>query len=165
MATLTLVPGGLSLDDLRRLYRDRPAVTLDPACREAIADEIKLRAERGEEESRPKVTATSREALKAEEASKAEAPAEDAVAEEQDDAGPVDMTKRTFLGRDLMIDRASGRIWRLQLDLGALASSCSDRSALAAFLQRRREPDVGFPSSPFGASAGSPLLARAGGAA
>ena len=50
--------------------------------RAQIADEIKLRAERGEEESRPKVTATSREALKAEEASKAEAPAEDAVAEE-----------------------------------------------------------------------------------
>jgi histidine ammonia-lyase len=38
MATLTLVPGGLSLDDLRRLYRDRPVVTLDAACREAIAD-------------------------------------------------------------------------------------------------------------------------------
>ena len=54
--------------------------------REAIADEIKLRAEQGDEEIRPKVTATSREALKAEataakaaeatEAAKDEAPAE-----------------------------------------------------------------------------------------
>ena len=54
--------------------------------REAIADEIKLRAEQGDEEVRPKVTATSREALKAEataakaaeaaEAAKDEAPAE-----------------------------------------------------------------------------------------
>ncbi|MAC20562.1 MAG: 30S ribosomal protein S6 [Phycisphaerae bacterium] len=63
--------------------------------REALADEIKLRAERGDEEERPKVTAVSRESLKAEEASqRAEeaaeadeaapaAPAEEAAAEEQ----------------------------------------------------------------------------------
>lgn len=68
--------------------------------REALADEIKLRAERGDEESRPKVTATSREALNAEEAAsrskeaadadaadaeegaeKADAPADEAVSE------------------------------------------------------------------------------------
>ena len=50
--------------------------------REALADEIKLRAERGDEESRPKVTATSREALKAEEAASRSKEAADADAEE-----------------------------------------------------------------------------------
>ncbi len=35
---LTLVPGGLGFEDLRRLYWQRPTVALDPGCREAIAD-------------------------------------------------------------------------------------------------------------------------------
>ena len=49
--------------------------------REALADEIKLRAERGDDEDRPKVTATSREALKAEEAGKQAAEAAEAADE------------------------------------------------------------------------------------
>ena len=35
---LALTPGTLTLADCRRLYRDRPALTLDPDAREAIAD-------------------------------------------------------------------------------------------------------------------------------
>ncbi|MEE2973441.1 MAG: 30S ribosomal protein S6 [Planctomycetota bacterium] len=62
--------------------------------REAIADEIKLRAERGEEESRPKVTATSREALKAEEAAKADVADEEAPTEEApDEEAPASETE------------------------------------------------------------------------
>ena len=38
MTGLTITPGALTLADLRRLYRDRPALALDPAAREAIAD-------------------------------------------------------------------------------------------------------------------------------
>ena len=38
MTTLTITPGALALGDLRRLYRDRPVLGLDPAAREAIAD-------------------------------------------------------------------------------------------------------------------------------
>ena len=56
-----------------------PAEEIEAADgREALADEIKLRAERGEDEDRPKVTATSREALKAEEAEKKSAEAAEA---------------------------------------------------------------------------------------
>lgn len=48
-----------------------PAEEIEAADgREALADEIKLRAERGDEEERPKVTAISGESLKAEEAAK-----------------------------------------------------------------------------------------------
>ncbi|MEQ8394582.1 histidine ammonia-lyase [Thalassobaculum sp.] len=38
MTSLTITPGALSLVDLRRLYRSRPSLVLDPASREAIAD-------------------------------------------------------------------------------------------------------------------------------
>ena len=38
MTRLRIAPGTLTLADLRRLYRDRPALELDPASREAIAD-------------------------------------------------------------------------------------------------------------------------------
>src|SRR3546814_8413020 len=38
MADLRIVPGALTLADLRRLYRTRPALELDPASRAAIAD-------------------------------------------------------------------------------------------------------------------------------
>src|SRR3546814_18852326 len=37
MADLRIVPGALTLADLRRLYRTRPAFELDPASRAAIA--------------------------------------------------------------------------------------------------------------------------------
>lgn len=38
MDRLRIVPGALTLAELRRLYRGRPALELDPACREAVAD-------------------------------------------------------------------------------------------------------------------------------
>src|SRR3546814_13000335 len=38
MAYLRIVPGALTLAHLRRLYRTRPALELDPASRAAIAD-------------------------------------------------------------------------------------------------------------------------------
>ncbi|EDP64124.1 ribonucleotide-diphosphate reductase alpha subunit [alpha proteobacterium BAL199] len=38
MTSLTITPGALSLADLRRLYRSRPSLTLDPSSRGAIAD-------------------------------------------------------------------------------------------------------------------------------
>jgi hypothetical protein len=37
-------------------------------------------------------------------------------------------------------NRSLGQLWRLKLDLRALAASCSDRPVLIGFLQRRREP-------------------------
>ena len=65
-----------------------PAEEIEAADgREALADEIKLRAERGEEEDRPKVTATSREALKAEEAEKRSAEAAEAAEAEGEGEG------------------------------------------------------------------------------
>ena len=72
-----------------------PAEEIEAADgREALADEIKLRAERGEEEDRPKVTATSREALKAEEAEKRSAEAAEAESEaEGDEAGTEEAPK------------------------------------------------------------------------
>ena len=36
--------------------------------------------------------------------------------------------------------RSQGVLWRLKLDLRAVAASCSDRPVLIGFLQRRREP-------------------------
>jgi hypothetical protein len=45
-------------------------------------------------------------------------------------------------------------VWRLRLDLGALAAATADRVALVGFLQRRREP-------PLRAQPGSSALARA----
>ena len=70
-----------------------PAEEIEAADgREALADEIKLRAERGEEEDRPKVTATSREALKAEEAEKRSAEAAEAEGE-GDEAGTEEAPK------------------------------------------------------------------------
>lgn len=62
-----------------------PAEEIEAANgREALADEIKLRAERGDEEERPKVTAVSRESLKAEEAAK-----QAAEAAESEEAAPA----------------------------------------------------------------------------
>ena len=37
-------------------------------------------------------------------------------------------------------NRSQGLLWRLKLDLRAVAASCSDRPVLIGFLQRRREP-------------------------
>jgi len=37
-------------------------------------------------------------------------------------------------------NRSQGQLWRLKLDLRAVAASCSDRPVLIGFLQRRREP-------------------------
>jgi hypothetical protein len=48
------------------------------------------------------------------------------------------------------LHRSLGRLWRLKLDLRALAESCSDRPVLVGFLQRRREP---APRPPPGADA------------
>ena len=45
-----------------------------------------------------------------------------------------------FLPPDLVLHRAAGRLWRLRLDLRALAASSSDRLMLVGFMQRRREP-------------------------
>ena len=50
--------------------------------------------------------------------------------------------------------RALGKVWRLRLDLGALAAAATDRVTLVGFLQRRREP-------PLRAQPGSSALARA----
>ena len=83
-----------------------PAEEIEAADgREALADEIKLRAERGEDDDRPKVTATSREALKAEEAEKKSAEAaedaetdgenEDAKAEETSTEAQTEAVEET----------------------------------------------------------------------
>ena len=45
-----------------------------------------------------------------------------------------------FLAPDLLLHTSIGCMWRLKLDLRALAASCSDRPVLIGFLQRRREP-------------------------
>ena len=70
-----------------------------------LEHQIKLRAERGEDEDRPKVTATSREALKAEEAEKKSAEAaetaetdgenEDAKAEETSTEAETEAVEET----------------------------------------------------------------------
>ena len=88
-----------------------PAEEIEAANgREALADEIKLRAERGDEEERPKVTAVSRESLKAEEAAKqaAEAPeseeaapaSEEPAAEDQTETKTEDTTEATEASTD-----------------------------------------------------------------
>eukprot|EP00850_Spirogloea_muscicola_P012493 SM000081S22627 [mRNA] locus=s81:231057:237143:+ [translate_table: standard] len=43
-----------------------------------------------------------------------------------------------FLNPDLILDHRKGLLWRLHLDLRAIAASCSNQSTLLGFLQRRR---------------------------
>eukprot|EP00897_Mesotaenium_endlicherianum_P004466 jgi/Mesen1/4047/ME000213S03071 len=43
-----------------------------------------------------------------------------------------------FLTPDLILDHARGLLWKLHLDLEAIAASCQDTCGLLAFLQRRR---------------------------
>jgi hypothetical protein len=44
-----------------------------------------------------------------------------------------------FVGTDMIVDWTHGAVWHQRLDLAALTTSCSDRTSLVGFLQRRRQ--------------------------
>ncbi|PNH01716.1 hypothetical protein TSOC_012374 [Tetrabaena socialis] len=58
-----------------------------------------------------------------------------------------------YLAPNVVLDRSSQTVYRLALNLPAVAESCSDPALLAGFLQRRRGPPP--PPPALGASAGA----------